>query len=294
MHMNQLKDEESGFTLIELLVVILIIGILAAIAVPVFLNQRKKASNIALQSDVKNAGMILGGLEKFSGSLPQDTVTSPGVHLSAMRKSDRNNQVQSAQFANGDDPEWSTFLTNGASATTKVITDQRDGYQSMNYRRITLKTSGPTTTSGQYVGFNLPEVVQDGDVYRVGIAMKHSYDGCRNINIEFISQGAGFAGGISTTTVCFTKDNWQYFEAPGVIKGKNVNRVVMSLYASNAPIGSTFDVTGAVIVKGNKIDKDAALDTNGNDYCVQGYHESDPKNIWSYSNLDGGLRNEKC
>jgi type IV pilus assembly protein PilA len=56
------EGADGGFTLIELLVVVVIIGVLVAIAVPLYLNYRKGAANKSAESDVRGA---ISAIEQF-------------------------------------------------------------------------------------------------------------------------------------------------------------------------------------------------------------------------------------
>jgi type IV pilus assembly protein PilA len=120
---------QEGFTLIELLVVILIIGILAAVAIPAFLNQKGKAQDANVKTDVTTAQTAE---ETYSTNNGSGTYTTTASQLTAIEP------TLTPAFA-GSTPELSLSAT---ANTEAAPTDPTGGSTTLSYSIEGISPSG--------------------------------------------------------------------------------------------------------------------------------------------------------
>jgi prepilin-type N-terminal cleavage/methylation domain-containing protein len=123
---EQLTEGEKGFTLIELLVVVIIIGILAAIAIPVYIGVQNNAKDASMTSDLTNAKIAVVAYYTDKGT----SAAAPALTVAALGNYGLTITNGNTMAFKGT-PTSTAFCIDGTSTTTnKFFVDQTNGAKS--------------------------------------------------------------------------------------------------------------------------------------------------------------------
>ena len=110
-----MKNQKKGFTLIELLIVVVIIGILAAIAIPKFANTKEKAYIASMKSDLRN---LVTAQEAYFSDNNSSYAASTGAMGTNYKPSTGVTVTMGAVTATG----WTASATHGSTTKTCALT----------------------------------------------------------------------------------------------------------------------------------------------------------------------------